>query len=366
MNQEANLHDICTQQIQRWMDEGRALSSITAAELHQGTDAPYTLCLETLRNFTPQNHSSSSIGAPPPPAALQEVFRQIQQQIWQTVWREQQDALDQIRLSFSHEKQQLQLTAEERLSMIEKLEQALSEKDRSITDLQGKFHQQLALFQEVEQHNHELVRERDEQKFEAEQLKRQLEESRLESEQLQVTLKHVREEGRQKEEKALADLREVEQLVAERAQYTKNQELEVIRLEQQLADAEKKYSKLDLELSSEKADNAWAKDLSTEQAREINQLSQQLGEYEQEISLLRSQLKSGEQKVLHYQDEVRSEQNALSQALSLTDEQAKEIAELSRKLDAAEQEYLRVSTLYQEAKKQGTQLQKELKALLGR
>ncbi len=369
MNQDANLRDICAQQIQRWLDDGQLLSSITAAELHQATEAPYTQCLEALRNFTPGGTVSTaavSSSVPPPPAALQEVFRQSQQQIWQTLWREQQHALDQLKQNFSHEKKQLQQTADERLAMIEKLEQSLSEKDASIAEMQDKFHQQLSLIQELEQHNHELARERDEQKFNTDQLKRQVDEKEQEILQLEQSIKQAHEDARLQEEKSRADIREVEQLVAERSHYTKSQEEEVIRLQKQLADAEKSYAKLELQLSSERADNAWSRDLSTEQAREISQLSQQLNEYETQISLLKSQLKAADQKMAHHQEELRKEQQTLNQALTLSDEQAKEIAELSRRLDAAEQEYLRVTNLYQEAKRQGSQLQKELKGMLGR
>lgn len=367
MNQDANLQEKCAQQIQRWLDEGQLLSSITAAELHKATEAPYTQCLDALRNYSSPSRSTVASGSlPPPPAALLEVFRQSQQQIWQTIWREQQDALEQLKLNFALEKKQLQQTADERLSMIEKLEHSLVEKDKTVSDQQEKFHQQLHLIQELEQLNHEVTRERDELKFNTDQLKRQLDDKDSIIEQLEQALTHTREEVRQKEEKARADIREVEQLVAERAHYTKTQEQEVVHLQQQLADAEKNYAKLELQLSSEKADNAWSRDLSTEQAREITQLSQQLQEYEQEISLLKSQLKASDQKMAHHHDALCKEQEALNQALNLSDEQAKEIAELSRKLDAAEQEYLRITTLYQDAKKQGSQLQKELKGMLGR
>lgn len=368
MNQDANLQDICAQQIQHWLDNGQSLSEITAAELHQATELPYTQCLEALRNFRPANETAlpTSSSIPPPPAALQEIFRQSQQQIWQTLWQEQQLALDQLQQTFSHEKKQLLQTADERLAMIEKLEQTLSEKDAGIAAQQNKFQEQLSLIQELEQQNLELSRERDELSRRLDQLERQLDEKVRDIAQLEQTLQETHEEARQQAEKSRTEIQEVEQLVAERSHYTKSQEQEVIRLQQQLADAEKAYAKLELQLSSERADNAWSRDLSTEQAREISQLSQQLKAYEQEISLLKSQLKAADQKASQHQEELRKEQQMLNQALTLSDEQAKEISELSRKLHAAEQEYLRVTNLYHEAKKQGGQLQKELKGMLGR
>ncbi|MDX1399016.1 MAG: DNA-binding protein, partial [Oceanospirillum sp.] len=158
MNQDANLQDICTQQIQRWLDEGQTLSAITAAELHQATGVPYTQCVEILHSYTPGGASASASQTPPPPAALQEVFRQSQQQIWQTIWQEHQHALEQLKQNFAHEKKQLQQTADERLSMIEKLEQNLSEKDTNISELQEKFHQQLSVAKDLEQANHDLSR----------------------------------------------------------------------------------------------------------------------------------------------------------------------------------------------------------------
>jgi len=75
-------------------------------------------------------------------------------------------------------------------------------------------------------------------------------------------------------------------------------------------------------------------------------------------------MRSSDQQLAIKSDELRKEQASLAQALDLSNEQAKEVAELSKRLDAAEQEYLRVSTLYRDAKKQGSELQKELKALL--
>lgn len=306
MNQDATLQDICAQQIQRWLDDGWLLSSITAAELHQATDLPYTQCLEALRNFTQATDETTTPSAlvPPPPAALQDIFRQSQQLIWQSFYQDKQEALDQLQQAFSHEKTQLQQMADERLAMIVKLEQKLAAKDTASPD--------------------------------------------------------------HKEEKSHVKLLEAEQRLEEEARFIKSQEEEVIRLRKQLADTEQSRAELEQQLSREKEDNVLSHDQTAEQARAISQLNQQITDYEQELSLLKSQLNAAEQKASRHQDELQKEQQSLNQALTLSDEQAKEISELSRKLDAAEQEYLRVMGLYQDAKKQGTQLQKELKKIKGR
>ncbi len=136
MNQDANLQDVCKQQIQRWLDEGYTLSSISAAELHQKTSAPYTQCVEILQNFTPNKIKKNLNDIPPPPEALKKVFQQNQRQLWQAFWQEHKAEIDKLTHSFSHEKKQLLQTADERLEMIKTLEQSLSEKESSLRKLQ--------------------------------------------------------------------------------------------------------------------------------------------------------------------------------------------------------------------------------------
>ncbi|WP_139363657.1 hypothetical protein [Oceanospirillum linum] len=112
------------------------MSSISAAQLHQKTSAPYTQCVEILRNFTPAQAKKTAADIPPPSEALKKVFQQNQRQLWQAFWQEHKAEIDTLTQGFSDEKKQLVQTADERLEMIKTLEQSLSEKESSIRKLQ--------------------------------------------------------------------------------------------------------------------------------------------------------------------------------------------------------------------------------------
>lgn len=399
MSQSAELNARYFEQIEDWLSEGKQLELLTASMLHRHVGGSYKQCVEALEAYLTTRPSTASI--PKAPASVQQVLNTALDKVWRELWTIKQQELDAIKESFERDKKRMQTLTDERLELIDRLEQQVQDKDRDISQLK----EQVAEYKSETGHKQkELEQIKSEFQQDRNMMQLLVDKRQDKITQLEAQLEQLRQDYDVLESKQKT---QADQIRAEQALTIKGyqadmtaQALQIKTLTESMGSKEQHLSELMSKLEDERRQsgllrveqNARIKELEqenkalslqvvegfsqtqsvkVEQGVEIKQLELVVADHaarnlelEHKINRLEEQLSSLKSEVAIKDDALKAEKVHRQWALELSNEQTREITKLEQQNAVRERELLRITTLYERSEAKIAELKEEVNALI--